>query len=128
MKHALALVLILFGSLGIEAKSIYLSCNTLNLRAFTESGLITETFSRNERVKSLEMNQEEDRVVWDGYTSEFIPDGNRDNVYEMKFKNNYSSRTLKFNQITKSLNETVFIGDEMFQFEYQCEIATPLFR
>jgi len=128
MKPTLALVLMLFGSFGIEAKSIYLSCDTLNLRAFTESGLSTETFSRNERVKSLEMNQAEDRVVWDGYTSRFIPDGNGDNVYEMKFKNNYSSRTLMFNQITKSLNETIFIRDEMFQFEYQCEIAAPLFR
>ena len=119
----------MLGSFNLAAKSIYFSCDTLRQQILGDE-YRDLTYSRNERVKSLEMNQQEDRVVWDTNISEFIADGNRDNIYEMEFDNNIQSIRLKFNQITKRLKEEKrWNGDKtLYLLEYQCEIVDPLFK
>jgi len=123
------LTLMIFGSFNLAAKSIFFSCDTLRQQILGDE-YRDLTYSRNERVKSLEMNQQENRVVWDTNTSEFIPDGNRDNIYEMEFDDITQSIRLKFNQITKRLKEEKrwHGGKTLYLLEYQCEIVEPLFE
>ena len=127
MKNIL-LTLMVFGSFGVFAESLYFSCDTLTLQNFDRS-LSDYTYSRNERVKSLEINQLENRVVWDARIGVFYADGNRDNIYEMDFKGDYISQYLKFNSITLRLKESVSLsGGSYREYEYQCKKAYPVLK
>ena len=123
------LTLMVFGSFNLAAKSIYFSCDTLRLDVLGDP-YESYTYTKYERVKSLEMNQQEDRVVWGTNTSTFIPDGNRDNIYEMEFKTRFESISLRFNQITKRLDESIrsVADDTYLKYKYQCEVVEPLFK
>ena len=93
-----------------------------------------QTFIKNERVIGLEINRDEEQVVWDEKRMDFIEDYNQDNVYELKTENRYSRTKIKFNRVTGRLDEQIYFtkqnGDIIsnYGYEYQCTKSEPLFE
>ena len=132
IKISLVLFSILFISpVFSQSKTVYLSCSTLSL---SKNYIEVQTFIKNERVIGLEINRDEEQVVWDEKRMDFIEDYNQDNVYELKTENRYSRTKIKFNRVTGRLDEQIYFtkqnGDIIsnYGYEYQCTKSEPLFE
>jgi len=131
-KISLVLFSILFISpVFSQSKTVYLSCDTLSL---SKNHIEVQTFRKNERIIGLEINRNDEKVVWDKKTMDFIEDYNQDNVYELKTEDQFSRTEIDFNRVTGRLDETIYYikqnGDIylIYSFEYQCTKSEPLFE
>ncbi|MDC1241366.1 hypothetical protein N8Z97_00935 [Gammaproteobacteria bacterium] len=131
-KYLVVLLSILFISpVFSQSKTVYLSCSTLSL---SKNYIEVQTFVKNERVIGLEINRDEERVVWDEKRMDFIEDYNQDNVYEIETENQYSRTKIRFNRVTGRLDEQIYFtelnGDIIsnYGYEYQCSKTKPIFE
>jgi len=131
-KISVVLLSILFISpVFSQSKTVYLSCDTLSL---SKNYIEVQTFRKNERIIGLEINRNDEKVVWDKKTMDFIEDYDQDNVYELKTENQFSRTEIDFNRVTGRLDETRYYLKQnrdihlIYSFEYQCTKSEPLFE
>ena len=131
-KYLVVLLSILFISpVFSQSKTFYLSCSTLSL---SKNYIEVQTFVKNERVIGLEINRDEERVVWDEKRMDFIEDYNQDNVYEIETENQYSRTKIRFNRVTGRLDEQIYFTEQngdiisIYGYEYQCSKTKPIFE
>ena len=110
---------------------MYLSCDTLSL---SKDYVEVQTFRKNERIIGLEINRNDEKVVWDKETMDFIEDYNQDNVYELKTEDRFRRIEIDFNRVTGRLDETIYYIKQnkdiylIYSYEYQCTKSEPLFE
>ena len=131
-KISLVLFSILFISpVFSQSKTVYLSCDTLSL---SKDYVEVQTFRKNERIIGLEINRNDEKVVWDKETMDFIEDYNQDNVYELKTEDRFRRIEIDFNRVTGRLDETIYYIKQnkdiylIYSYEYQCTKSEPLFE
>ena len=131
-KISLVLFSILFFSpVFSESKTVYLSCDTLSL---SKDYVEVQTFRKNERIIGLEINRNDEKVVFDKNIMDFIEDYNQDNVYEFKIEDRFKRIEIDFNRVTGRLDETIYFTKQnrdiylIYSYEYQCTKSEPLFE